>query len=49
MDLPDGAAGEVDRELQPDLAAGQWRQEDENEAWDRDGKADQVEPAALAD
>ena len=24
VDLPDGAAGEVDRELEPDLAAGEW-------------------------
>src|SRR4029079_19326876 len=49
MDLEDRAAGEVDRELEPLLAAGQEGQDDEYEARNCDEQAEGVEPAPLAD
>ena len=48
-DRPDRAAGEVDGELQPDLAAGEGAEEDEDQAGDRDRQGEREEPVALPD
>ena len=47
-DRPDGAAGEVDRELQPDFRVNE-PQQDEDQAGDRDEQREREEPAPLAD
>ncbi len=49
LDLPLGAARVVDRELQANLAVGERRQEDEDQARDGDERREEEEPAPLAD
>ena len=49
VDLPDRSAGVVDRELEAQVSARKERQQDEDDARDRDREAQRIEPAPLAD